>query len=184
VKEMTKLEKRKLIAYIVGIVLLLIVIIGGGFLLFNKDKKDPITDNDPVQNVTPDQAEEMYSELTTNCTGAMVWDLKLGDKVEIQDLSQNTNACKTNDHYSKMVGYYEIDNGVVIHVNVLKKQDDKLYKLDGTLVGVYEEASLDTLLDGGTTYSYTYMKDHDKYKLTQVELMDQTIPEETQEGNE
>lgn len=140
----------------------------------NKDssnKDTQITDNKIIQDVSPDKAESMYGELTEKCTGALVWDLKPGDEVTIDNLD-NSNACKTNDHYSKMIGYtYDKDNNVIIHVNLLKKVDNKLYKLDDTFVGDFSESDLNDLLDKGTTYKYIYVKNDKNYKLSKVELM-------------
>jgi hypothetical protein len=182
--KMTKLEKKKVTVYVVGIILIVIVIIGGGILLF-KPKSDETIDNvgstGTLPHVEPEEAENMYSEIANVCTGAMVWNLELGQTVEINNLADNTDACKTDNYYSKMLGYYDIEDGVVIHVNVLKRVDDNMYKLNDTLVGAYDDDKLDALLDAGTTYSYTYKKDGEDYKLVQVELMDDTVPEETEE---
>lgn len=138
----------------------------------NNDKPDSlISDNKIIQDVSPNKAEEMYDELTEKCTGVLIWDLKPGNEVTIDKLD-NTNACKKDDHYSKMIGYtYDKDKNVIIHVNVLKKQESKLYKLDSTFVGEFKEENLSDLLDLGTTYKYTYQKNNNNYKLTKVELM-------------
>lgn len=137
----------------------------------NDKQKNQITDNKIIQDVSPNKAEEMYDELTEKCTGVLIWDLKPGDEVTIDRLD-NTNACKKDDHYSKMIGYtYDKDRNVIIHVNVLKKQENNLYKLDNTFIGEFNEEKLNDLLDYGTTYKYIYQKNKENYKLSKVELM-------------
>lgn len=170
-------NKKIIILSIVGI-LVIIAGVSGAFLLTankkNKDNKKPdtqVTDNKIIQDVNPDKAESMYEELTEKCTGALVWNLKPGDEVAIDNLD-NSTACKTNDHYSKMIGYtYDKDKNVVIHVNLLKKVNNNLYKLDDTFVGEFKEETLNDLLDLGTTYKYLYTKNGKNYKLSKVELM-------------
>ena len=120
--------------------------------------------------VEPEEAEGMYQELTQNCTGALVWNLEVGDKIAITDLS-TTEACKNEDYYSKMIGYTYNDLGVVLHVNVLKRTGNSVYKLDDTYVGEYDENNIDTLLESGTTYEYTFVQKEDRYELTEVSLM-------------
>ena len=66
------------------------------------------------------------------------------------------------------------------HVNILKKVENSLYKLDNSLVGEFREEELNNLLDQGTTYVYTYKKVGENYKLENVKLMD-PVPEETVE---
>lgn len=178
---MDKLEKKKLIVLGVGITIVLVVIIGGGFLLFgdkepnNPSDGDEITGNIP--EVSPEKAEGMYGQLTEKCSGALIWDLKVGDKVEITDLN-NTNACQNNNYYSKMIAYSYNDIGVTVYVNVLKNENGNLYRLDNTLVDVYSAETLSESLEKGTTYIYTYKEDGENYKLVQVELMEPVIFDE------
>ncbi len=145
-----------------------------------KDNNNDMNDSQIVQDVSPDEATGMYDTLTEKCTGALVWNLELGQTIEIDNL-ENTNACQNDNHYSKMIGYtYDEQNNVVIHVNILKKVENSLYKLDNTLVGEFKEEELNNLLDQGTTYVYTYKKVGENYKLENVKLMD-PVPEETVE---
>lgn len=168
-----------MIVITVGIVLLILVIIGGGILVFGKKDKEQTGDSQIPNQVSPEQVEEMFSSVTDNCTGALVWDIKLGETVDLGDVTDYTTSCKTDNYYSKMVGYtYDLSDNVILHVNVLKKVDNNAYKLDDTLIGEFAEDNLSDLLDAGTTYIYTYNKDGNSYKLAKVELMDTTVPEE------
>lgn len=177
---MTKFEKRKMTVIIIGIIILLVVVIGGGFLLFGKKDNYIISDPDIPNEVSPEHALDIFNDLTKECSGAMVWNIKLGESVEIHNIEDYRNSCKTENYYSKMIGYtYDINDNLVLHVNVLKKVNDNVYKLDDTFVGVYLEENINLLLDEGTTYIYTYHKNENAYQLFKVELMDSSIPEET-----
>lgn len=151
----------------VGVILIFIV---GLFVLFSMSKNDLLAYEEP-EKVSPKQANEMYASLTKNCEGALIWGLKVGDKIEIKNLS-DTSACKNDNYFSKMVAYSYNSIGVTLYVNVLKKEQDNLYKLDGTIVSKYHESTLKESLDKGTTYIYTFQKEKEKYKLVQVELME------------
>ena len=181
---MKQLSKKQKQVLFVGIFLLLVVIIGGGILLFakpkNEDPDDSILDNHPIEEVAPDQAEDMYSTLTSECSGALVWDLGVGETVTIDNLA-DTNACHTDNYYSKMIGYTYNDVGVVLHVNVLKRVENNLYKIDDTLVGPYDDAIIDASLDNGTTYEYVFEKKDDNYQLVSVKLMEVIDTSETPE---
>ena len=43
--------------------------------------------------------------------------------------------------------------------------------LDDTYVGEYDENSIDTLLESGTTYEYTFVQKEEQYELAEVSLM-------------
>ena len=70
-----------------------------------------------------------------------------------------------------MIGYTYNDLGVVLHVNVLKRTGNSVYKLDDTYVGEYDENNIDILLESGTTYEYTFVQKEEQYELTEVSLM-------------
>ncbi len=172
-------KNQKIVLLVVGallLVLILIFVIG----LFLKPKnelenppapEEPITDMYNIQQVEPTEAETMYKEVASACTGALVWNLDIGQTVQIDDLS-NMNTCHTDDYYSKMIGYtYDLDNNVLIHVNVLKKVDNELRKLDDTRVAEFSEEGLNDALNLGTTYEYVYQPNGDNYKLIEVKLM-------------
>ena len=168
---LNKMQKKVLF---VGIGILLVVTLVGGFLVFFKPIKknldDSILDNRPIEPVSPEQAVDMYSALTKECSGALVWNLAVGEKIEIDNLA-DTDACHTDNYYSKMIGYTYNDVGVVLHVNVLKRISNDLYKLDDTYVGTYDESTISSSLDNGTTYEYVFEQLEDGYKLIQVNLM-------------
>ena len=169
---MTNLNPPKKIIVVVSI--LLLIIIGGAVLLFHeleRTPKDQILDNEIIQKVEPEEAQNMYNILTAECKGALVWNLTVGEIIEIDDLS-NTNACHNDNYYSKMIGYTYNDIGVVIHVNVLEKKENSLYKLDNTYVGEYNDETLDTFLDQGTTYEYVFEEQENGYQLVSVKLME------------
>lgn len=169
---MTNLNPPKKIIVVVSI--LLLIIIGGAVLLFHeleRTPKDQILDNEIIQKVEPEEAQNMYNTLTAECKGALVWNLTVGEIIEIDDLS-NTNACHNDNYYSKMIGYTYNDIGVVIHVNVLEKKENSLYKLDNTYVGEYNDETLDIFLDQGTTYEYVFEEQEKGYQLVSVKLME------------
>ena len=169
---MTNLNPPKKIIVVVSI--LLLIIIGGVVLLFHeleRTPKDQILDNEIIQKVEPEEAQNMYNILTAECKGALVWNLTVGEIIEIDDLS-NTNACHNDNYYSKMIGYTYNDIGVVIHVNVLEKKENSLYKLDNTYVGEYNDETLDIFLDQGTTYEYVFEEQEKGYQLVSVKLME------------
>ncbi len=159
------------------IVLGIALVVGGCILCFlpkNTSQNEPvINDNKPVEEieeVEPSKAREMYEETISSCSGALVWDLKVGDIIQIKDKPKN--VCKNENYYSKMVGYtYDTYGNVIIHVNVLKKVGTELRKLDDTFVDQYNEDELDLILNHGTTYEYVYQKDGEAYKLIEVHLM-------------
>ncbi len=171
---MIKADNKKL--YLLVIIIVVLIIFGGIlFWIFtskDSEKNDPITDNKEIQEVDPSEAEDMYKTLIQNCSGALVWNLEIGDEIQIDNLAQ-ASTCQNDDHYSKMIGYtYDEDGNVIIHVNVLKRVDNQLFKIDDTLVGEYNENEINTLLEQGTTYQYFYKKDGDGYKLFKVDLME------------
>lgn len=166
-------KKRKIILGVIGILIIISIILLIIFLLNTKKKINKIdnilNDGSVVQEVEPETATNMYTDLTKNCTGALVWNIKEGDSVNID--SNDTSACKNDNYYSKMIGYSYSDEGVTIYVNVLKNVNGKLYKLDDTYVADYNSNTLNASLENGTTYIYTFEQNKDSYKLIKVALM-------------
>ena len=169
-----------------GILVVLVVILVVVFVFLRKDQTvdipdEPIGDEHVIQPVEPDQAIHMYEETTKTCDGVLVWDLQVGDTVPVDNMNAVSGACQKDNYYSKMIGYtYDLENNVIVHVNVLKNEDSKLYKLDHTFVADYSEETLDDSLNFGTTYEYVYQKDGENYKLIRVQLMT-PVPEENEE---
>lgn len=191
---MEKILKNKKVMISLGCVLILVIVLGVGVFFFsNKDENkpgennNPITDHDFTQDVTPEEAEGMYKDLVQDCTGALVFDLSVGDVVTLDGVP-SSDSCKTDNHYSKLFGYtYDEDGNMIMHVKVLKREGDELYTLDGTSVGIYEEDKLTSLLDYGTTYVYTYQKIGDSYQLSKVEYarpVTNEVDDSNDEGNE
>lgn len=171
---MVKLNDQQKKVLVIGIAILLIVIIGGGILLFGDFKKmeenNPTVDNQPVEEINPEQANNMYGTLTSECQGALVWNLAVGEKITIKNLA-DSNACHNDNYYSKMIGYTYNDVGVVLHVNVLKRSENNLYKIDNTFVSTYSDETINDSLDAGTTYEYVFVKVNNDYQLSSVNLM-------------
>ena len=146
-------------------------------LLFSKSEKRNNSAKNEATNVienkvSADEATNMYNDITKNCTGALVFDLKEGEQVDIENINDYTSACKTNDYYSKMIGYtYDLDGNVVIHVNILKKINDKLYDLKDNEVAEFSENTVKESLNKGTTYEYIYKEENGSYRLIKVKLM-------------
>ena len=103
---MIKLNDLQKKVLIIGIAILLVVIIGGGILIFGNSKKlkenNPTVDNQPIEKINPEQAEDMYGTLTSECQGALVWNLAVGEKITIDNLA-DSNACHNDNYYSKMI---------------------------------------------------------------------------------
>ncbi len=172
------MDKKKMLILVGGVVLIVLVIVLMVVFVIRKPNQsnnhpeESIGDDHTIQSVEPDQAMDMYEETTKTCDGVLVWDLQVGDSVPINDMNAVSGACQKDHYYSKMIGYtYDLENNVIIHVNVLKNEEGKLYKLDHTFVDDYSEETLDTSLNFGTTYEYVYQKDGDAYKLIRVQLM-------------
>ena len=146
-------------------------------LLFSKSEKRNNSAKNEATNVienkvSADEATNMYNDITKNCTGALVFDLKEGEQVDIENINDYSSACKTNDYYSKMIGYtYDLDGNVVIHVNILKKINDKLYDLKDNEVAEFSENTVKESLNKGSTYEYIYKEENGSYRLIKVKLM-------------
>ncbi len=177
--EVEKMKDKKTIIYMgCGVAIILFV----GILVFvispkkemNPSSPNEVLDNTPVQQVEPEQAIDIYNDMTNNCKGTLVWDLDPDEKVEIAGVDDlGGGACQKDNYYSKMIGYtYDLDGNLVIHANVLKNVDGELRKLDDTVVGSYSEESLDNSLNFGTTYEYIYKPDGKNYTLIEVKLME------------
>ena len=171
---MTSLNNAQKKVIIIGVFVLLLVIIGGSFLLFykpNETTEEPLLDNETIKEIEPSEAEEMYDTLTEECQGALVWNLAVGEVIEINNL-ESMNACHNDNYYSKMIGYTYNDIGVVIHVNVLERKENSLYKLDNTYIGEYTAETIDVSLEQGTTYEYVFENQENGYQLVSVKLME------------
>ena len=173
-KRLTKKTKAILGAILCIIIIMICVLVS---LLFFKPEprinNDNTQSNDITENkVSSDEATEMYNLVTKDCSGALVFDLKEGEIVRIDNINDYSNACKTNDYYSKMIGYtYDYDGNVIIHVNVLKKANNKLYDLNDNYVAEFSEDTVKESLNKGTTYEYVYKEENDNYRLIEIRLM-------------
>ena len=168
------LKEKKITVLVVGIFLVVVVIVGGAILLFSPDQEENPNTPAPTEpnsdEISVDQAEQIYEDLTKDCTGALTWNLSIGDKVPIENLEDYTTACKTENYYSKMIGYtYDASGNIILHVNVLKRTDNNVYNLEDELIGTYDDTTINTLLDLGTTYAYTYQNNGENYQLIAVE---------------
>ena len=86
---MTSLNNVQKKVIIIGVFVLLLVIISGGFLLFykpNETTEEPLLDNEIIKEIEPLEAEEMYDTLTEECQGSLVWNLAVGEVIEINNL--------------------------------------------------------------------------------------------------
>lgn len=155
-----------------AVIILLIGLTIGGVFYFQKTEEEPISEKkEENQMVSPDEAITMYENFTKECDGVYTWNLKEGDTLTIKNI-EDQGICQKENYYSKMIGYtYDLEDNVIIHANVLKKKENKLYKLNDIYVNEYDENNINNLLDQGTTYAYTYKKNGDQYILTKVEIM-------------
>ncbi len=174
IKEIPKKTKAFL-----GIILCLIIVMGGiliSLLFSESEKRNNSAENEAtnvIENkVSADEAINMYNDITKDCTGTLVFNLKEGEQVDIENINDYTSAYKINDYYSKMIGYtYDLDGNVVIHVNILKKINDKLYDLKDNEVAEFSENTVKESLNKGTTYEYIYKEENGSYRLIEVKLM-------------
>lgn len=178
-EQMQKLKEKiiankKIILVVLGILIMIILFIllmlG---VLKNENKKEFESGSHDIYNkVSVDEAEQLYDDVTKDCTGALVFDLKPGENVKIDNMNDYTTACKSDNYYSKMIGYtYDLDGNVVIHVNILKKEENTLKKLNDDVVGEYSSDTINEMLNMGTTYEYIYTGNDGNYTLSDVRLM-------------
>ncbi len=125
-------------------------------LLFSKSEKRNNSAENKATNVienkvSADEAINMYNDITKDCTGALVFNLKEGEQVDIENINDYTSACKTNDYYSKMIGY--------------------TYDLKDNEVAEFSENTVKESLNKGTTYEYIYKEETGSYRLIEVKLM-------------
>lgn len=190
-KKMSKLTKQQITVIVGGVILLVLVVVIGAFFLFgNKDEGGETTPPDPSEKyeIEPEVADQIYADFSAQCAGGYVWNLQVGDLLEI-DSTSLASACQAENHYSKLVGYSYNDIGVTLYVSVLKNVNNSLYRIDDSLIGTYDENTLDSMLDQGTTYIYTFKETNGTYTPVQVEIMamvtdtneDVEVPEETVE---
>lgn len=153
IKEIPKKTKAFL-----GIILCLIIVMGGiliSLLFSESEKRNNSAENEAtnvIENkVSADEATNMYNDITKDCTGALVFDLKEGEQVDIENINDYTSACKTNDYYSKMIGY--------------------TYDLKDNEVAEFSENTVKEPLNKGTTYECIYKEENGSYHLIEVKLM-------------
>ena len=156
------------------LVLFLILILIGAFLFYNyqMDLKEKIEPNEQeietvkIDNM-PEKVEKIYKELTEKCDGTFIWD---SDKEEIViNKILEKEACQKENYYSKLIGYtYDKEENLILHVTVLQRKKENLYKLNEELVGKYNTETIDELLDNGSVYEYIYKKNSSKYNLWKV----------------
>ncbi len=126
----------------------------------NKPSEDIIGNDDIYNPVSPTEAVDFYSDVVSTCDGVMI-------------LENNENSCKSNNDYKqKMIGYSYDGEDLVVYVNVMHIENGHGYKLDGTDLGIYSEDKESELLEGGTTYLYTYQKNNDNYTFSNMKLME------------
>lgn len=84
-------------------------------------------------------------------------------------ISSKDADCGTREYVSKLFGYtYDNERNLDIQVNFGYVEDDKLYDLDGTYLGDYNEDDLKSLLDSGTMKTYKYDYQNNKYTFSEV----------------
>lgn len=129
-----------------------------------------IVDSVIPQSVQPNEIDQIYTEVMNGCDGTLLWNLSNGEDVAVN--SNNMGMCQSENYYSKLFGYtYDLEEHVVLHVKVLKNVDNQLYRLDDTLVGIYQNELLNDLLDNGTSYEYICKKNGERFELIKVRLI-------------
>lgn len=120
------MQIKKIILIIVSIIIIIVII--ACFLR----KEDNIT----VQNnpITHEEVEKIYENMeTTKCL----------------------KNCDTKKYVSKLYGYtYDESENIQIDVKEGYIENNKVYDLDGNLLGDYKENSLYKILEKGTLKSY------------------------------
>ncbi len=162
---MKKNEKYAIVGIVIVVVLIVICICIYAFSHKDADGDGVVESN----GITTEEVESLYEILMQDCEGAITWDLSAGDAILVTD-DMLHNACQNDNYYSKLFGFTDSETGAIMDVTVMKKVDDKAYKLDGTLIGDFVEEEMDELLNHGTTYRYSYTFHDGIYSLEQVEL--------------
>ncbi len=151
------LEEKKLIVLVVGIFIVMLVIVGGGILLLTPDDMFESNNTSTKRNIK-------------ECTGALTWGLKLGDKVKIENLNNYYNTCVSNNYYLKMQSYtYDNYGNIILYMNIGKQLNDSLYDLEDNRIGTFNEQTINSLLSLGTTYAYTFQIEDNIYQLIAME---------------
>lgn len=158
--------KKNIIIITSGVIVLLLL--GVLYFAFQPKELEPSNEKNPGEVIGDEsfynpvsyiEAEDLYNGITQICDGVQI--IENGEKV-----------CRPHDSYKqKMIGYSYEGEDVVLYVNVIHIRDGQAYKINGDSLGTYSTESEDTLLDGGTTYLYTYHKDSDQYKLVKMDMM-------------
>ena len=120
------MQMKKIILIIIPIIIIIVII------AYFISKKDNIT----VQNnpITHEEVEKIYENMeTTECL----------------------ENCDNKKYVSKLYGYtYDKNDNIQIDVKEGYIENNKVYDLDGNLLGDYNEKSLDKILEKGTLKSY------------------------------
>lgn len=156
------------------LILLLILIPIGTFLFYKYQMNSKEIENNQQEttgNIEKDnmseKVERIYNELAGKCDGTFIWDRK-EEEIVINKIIEK-EACQKENYYSKLIGYtYDKEENLILHVTVLQRKKDKLYKLNEELVGEYTSETLNELLDNGSVYEYIYKKNSSKYNLWKV----------------
>lgn len=176
--DLKKLDKKKLvIGAIILVVIIIAIILGIVFLGKKKDNNSNDTGlND--SNITYEMVTDLYGEITKDCEGALVFNVEPDSSIDVTEDDFKTH-CQKENHYTKLFGYTDSEDGAIVDVKVAKSENNQVYSLEGTLLGDYSEDTINDLLDKSSTYRYIYVKDNEGYKLSKLEsLKVETFEEE------
>lgn len=95
-----------------------------------------------------------YQEMIANCSGTYLFDLKIGEKLNLEEIPK-TN-CHSENVYSKINGYANYNDKVEIYVNVLEVNENKIYDLNHKYLGDYNESNLNEYYLSGSVLLYTF----------------------------
>lgn len=170
-------KKQIVIGTIILVVIIIVILLGVVFFGKKKDNNSNDTGlND--SNITFEMVTDLYAEITKDCEGALVFDVAPGSSIDVTE-DDFKSHCQKENHYTKLFGYTDSEDGAIVDVKVAKKENNQLYSLEGTLLGEYSDDALSDLLDKSTTYRYIYVKDNEGYKLSKLEsLKVETFEEE------
>jgi len=172
------LDKKQIV---IGTIILVVIIIAIilGVVFFGKKKDENVNDTGLNEsNITYEMVTDLYRKITKDCEGALVFDVAPGSSIDVTE-DDFKSHCQKENHYTKLFGYTDSEDGAIVDVKVAKKENNQVYSLEGTLLGEYSDDSLSDLLDKSTTYRYIYVKDNEGYKLSKLEsLKVETFEEE------
>ena len=152
-------NRKKILIFLGSIIVLLVIL----FLLFlSSSKQEEVVD----KNIKYKDAQSIYQKLNQNCQGALVWNIKKYQSLNLT-YEEARNNCQKN-YVSRLYAFTSNDEEVILDVKILELDNEKLYDLDKNFVDDYNINNLNDSLEKGSMYRYSF-KNSTNYPLNYVE---------------